>query len=140
MFIPLVRVLGNTITRGANLLSGRGGKGQQGSDRATVVFDLCGAGARCDQMTYVGALFAARGRGTVSFAQALDLVVNAGPLEKMQTVIGGRVGRVFGRVTDALANYRVTGTVQQPRMAVELVGGTVNRAVGSIGKFANAND
>ena len=127
MFIPLVRILGNSIARGTSLLSGRGGKGQ-GTDRASVVFDLCGAAARCGEITYVGAIFAARGRGRVGFDQRLDLTVNAGPLEKMQSLIGGRVGRVFGRVTDALASYRVRGTLAQPKVQMHLAGDSMRRA------------
>ncbi|MEO6436954.1 MAG: hypothetical protein ABIP55_14505 [Tepidisphaeraceae bacterium] len=151
MYIPLVRMLGNSLTKGQSLLSGRGGGKGKGTDRAMVVFDLCGDSARCEQITYVGAVFAARGRGTVTFAQAINLIVNAGPLEKMQSLIGGRVGRIFGRMTDALANYRVTGTVQQPRVHVQLAGGSVNRAgtavksgmgraIDAVGRLANVSD
>jgi hypothetical protein len=148
MFIPLVRILGNSIARGRSLLTGRGAQGR-GTDRATVVFDLCGAEARCEEITYVGAIFAARGRGRVGFDQILDLTVNAGPLEKMQSMMGNRVGRVFGRVTDALASYRVRGTIAEPKVQVRLAGDSVRRAgsavksgvgraVDAVGNFTNA--
>ena len=128
--IPLVQGLGRAITKSTTWLRGGGrggarGKGA-GTDRAHVVFTLVGHEARCSEMTYVGDVFAARGRGVVAFDQELDLIVNGGPLEKMQHLLGKHVGGVFGKLTDALAGYRVTGTVAQPQVGVQLAGGRVN--------------
>ncbi|MEA2736172.1 MAG: hypothetical protein QOE14_2623, partial [Humisphaera sp.] len=125
--IPVVQGLGRAITKSKSWLSGRGGKGK-GSDRAVVLFTLRGRAARCSEMTYIGDVFAARGRGDVGFDQQLDLIVNAGPLEKMQSLLGKHVGGVFGKFTDALAGYHVTGTVREPEVGVQIAGGRVNRA------------
>ena len=142
--IPLVRGLGRAITKSTSWLRGgggsagrRGGKGT-GTDRATVMFELVAQEARCSEITYVGDVFAARGRGAVGFDQQLDLIVNGGPLEKMQHMMGRHVGAMFGRLTDALAGYHVTGTVTEPQVGVQLAGGRVNRAgravTGGIGR------
>jgi hypothetical protein len=130
--IPVVQGLGRAITKSTSWLTrrgaaGGGGKGT-GTDRASVTFALVGHEARCSEMTYVGDVFAARGHGVVEFDQELDLIVNAGPLEKMQHVLGRHVGGMFGKLTDALAGYHVTGTVKDPEVGVQLAGGRVNRA------------
>jgi hypothetical protein len=125
--VPVVGALGRAITKGTSWINGkRGGKGK-GTDRAAVVFELRGAEARCREMTYVGDVFAARGHGIVKLNQELDLIVNAGPLEKMQAMLGKRIGGVFAKVTDAIAGYHVTGTIKQPDVGVELAGGRVNK-------------
>jgi hypothetical protein len=125
--IPVINGLGQTITKSASWLTGRGGGKGTGTDRATVVFALREREARCSEMTYVGDVFAARGRGTVGFNRQLDLIVNAGPLEKMQSLLGRHVGGMFGKLTDAVAGYHVTGTVAKPEIELQLIGGRVNR-------------
>jgi hypothetical protein len=127
--IPVVQGLGRAITKGTSWITRRerGGKGM-GTDRANVLFTLVGHEVHCSEVTYVGDVFAARGRGVVEFDQDLDLIVNAGPLEKMQHVLGKHVGGMFGKLTDALAGYHVTGTVTEPEVGVQLAGGRVNRA------------
>ena len=127
--IPVVQGLGRTLTRGTSWIRGHTppGKGQ-GTDRASVTFALVGHEAHCSEITYVGDVFAARGHGVVEMDQSLDLIVNAGPLEKMQHLMGMRLGGMFGKLTDALAGYHVTGTVTDPDIGVQLAGGRVNRA------------
>jgi hypothetical protein len=128
--IPVVQGLGRAITKSTSWITGHGGapgKGK-GTDRASVTFALVGNQAHCSEMTYVGDVFAARGHGVVELDQSLDLIVNAGPLEKMQNLMGSRIGGIFGKLTDALAGYHVTGTVKDPDIGVQLAGGRVNRA------------
>ena len=127
---PLVQGLGRAITKSTSWLRRGGtktGKGT-GTDRATVMFELVAHEARCSEITYVGDVFAARGHGAVGFNQELDLIVNGGPLEKMQHMMGRHVGGMFARLTDALAGYHVTGTVAEPQVGMQLAGGRVNRA------------
>jgi hypothetical protein len=141
--IPVVQGLGRAITKSTSWLRGRGSSGGKGTgtDRANVMFALVGREAHCSEITYVGDVFAARGHGVVDFDQQLDLIVNAGPLEKMQHLLGRHVGRAFGKLTDALAGYHVTGTVTDPDVNVQLAGGRVNRAgravTGGIGRMRN---
>lgn len=63
---------------------------------------------------------AARAKGKIGFDQQLDLAVNAGPVEKMQSLLGkaGKVGKLLGditKVTDKLVTYRVYWPGQQAR-------------------------
>ena len=136
--IPVVQGLGRAITKSTSWLTRRGGGSAgvgaagagkfKGRDRANLLFTLIDREAHCRDITYVGDVFAARGNGVVTFDQELDLIVNGGPLEKMQHLMGKHVGGVFGRLTDALAGYHVTGTVKEPEVGVQLAGGRVNRA------------
>jgi hypothetical protein len=123
--LPVIGALGRAITKSTSWIKGRGGKGK-GTERAALAFELRGRQAQCHDMIYVGDVFAARGHGVVAFDKKLDLIVNAGPLEKMQWLLGGKVGGVFAKVTDAIAGYHVTGTIGQPDVGVQLAGGRVN--------------
>jgi hypothetical protein len=64
----------------------------------------------------------ARGRGTVGLVdQALDLRMNAGPLEGMQATLG-KIGDLTALVTDRLAKYIVRGTISEPDVTVAPLG------------------
>lgn len=63
-------------------------------------------------------LIAARVTGTIGFDQRLDLRANAGPLEKLQSAMG-KIGELFGKLTDKLVGYRIRGTVSAPEVSVE---------------------
>lgn len=54
-----------------------------------------------------------RGKGRIGLNGELDLVVNAGPLERLQETLGA-IGDAWGRFTDSLMGYSVTGTVKEP--------------------------
>jgi hypothetical protein len=57
--------------------------------------------------------------------QSLDLFMNGGPLEKMQWAMSkDSSGGSFGRFTDSLATYRVTGTLEEPQIGVAVAGNT----------------
>ena len=64
----------------------------------------------------------ARGGGTIGIAdRALNLRMNAGPLEGIQATTG-RLGDIFGMLTDRLATYIVQGTLSDPRVRVAPLG------------------
>jgi hypothetical protein len=64
----------------------------------------------------------ARGRGTVGLVdQALDLRMNAGPLEGMQAGLG-KIGDLTAIITDRLAKYVVRGTISEPNVTVAPLG------------------
>ncbi len=51
----------------------------------------------------------------------LDLKMNAGPLEKLQSMLG-KVGDIFGKITDGLVTYRIRGTLGDPKVNVQPLG------------------
>jgi uncharacterized protein involved in outer membrane biogenesis len=81
-------------------------------------FELGPGAARVTRSEVHTAVASARGTGTVGYDGALDLRVNAGPLEKAQSALG-KVGELFGRLTDRLMAYRIRGTVDEPEVSIE---------------------
>ena len=63
----------------------------------------------------------ARGNGWIGFDGRLDLEMNAGPLEGLQAT-AGTIGTLTGLITDRLATYVVTGSVQEPRVVLAPLG------------------
>ena len=67
-----------------------------------------------------GALLA-RGKGLITYQMDLDLNINAGPMEKLQSLLG-KVGKVIGEITDQLVTYHVTGKINAPKVKVKPLG------------------
>lgn len=62
-----------------------------------------------------------RGKGSVGLDGTLDLRLNGGPLEGLQATTG-TVGELTGWITDRLAKYVVTGSVEDPQISVAPLG------------------
>jgi hypothetical protein len=139
--LPLLKAIQSAL----NLV----GAGDDGSanDRLNFAADLSGDGASVTEFTLVSKLVAARGSGKLGLDRSLDLTINAGPIEKMQDILGSRVGGAIARVTDKLVSYRVTGKLGQPQVDVVVAGGSVNKVgdtldrIGeNIGNLVNPKD
>ncbi len=85
---------------------------------ADAEFGLTSAGVRVTKSQVTTDYLGARATGLVGFDGSLDLSVNAGPLERLQSALG-KVGQVLGAITDNLIGYRVRGTLTQPIVSVE---------------------
>ncbi|MCW5776861.1 MAG: hypothetical protein KIS87_10515 [Phycisphaeraceae bacterium] len=111
------------ITQVADALNiARGARDSRESNhRASASFDLTPTGVNVTASEIVTNFMASRGTGTVGYDGSLDLVVNAGPLERVQSLLG-RVGEAIGSVTDRLMKYLVRGTVEEPRVTVAPLG------------------
>lgn len=109
------------------------------TESADALFYFGDDKVRLTDFRYVGDLAAARGTGTISLDQQLDLVVNGGPVEKVQSLLGKDLGGALGRVTDELYSFKVTGPLDQPSIKPQ-PGGTIAKfgegAVDTIGKGA----
>lgn len=101
-------------------LVGVGGTSNRASakDRANFKFDFQPGGIRITEGKLVSEYVAARIRGTIDFAGQLDLDVNAGPLEKVQSMLG-IAGELFGKLTDKLITYRVRGPITHPEVSIK---------------------
>ena len=95
--------------------------GGQPTDRADVSLTLQPGVVSLSSIDLVSSTVAARGAGTIGLDGALDLRLNAGPLEKVQSSLGA-IGDVFGAITDALVKYHVTGTVNDAAVKVRPFG------------------
>lgn len=116
-FLPVVGSLLAAV-RSAMKVAGIGPSIQH--DSAHAVFNFQGDKISFTQLDMDTAWAALRGRGDIGFDQRLDLRFNGGPVERAESVLGG-IGRVLGSVTDQLAVYLVTGTVDHPRVDVKIV-------------------
>ena len=69
----------------------------------------------------VGGPNLARGEGELYFDSRIDFRFNAGPMERLQGVLGP-LGAALGDVTYKLVKYQVTGTLDEPTAAVKPLG------------------
>lgn len=116
VMLPGLTLLSDVINRGS-----RASGDTSSNHRATALFSLEAGGARIRESEVVTNTVAARGTGFVGFDRTLDLRVNAGPLEKLQSMLGP-IGNLLGRVTDRLVTYTVRGTFDDPRVRVAPLG------------------
>lgn len=95
----------------------------QYNDTADINFTLDGEGIRIDKdgLDIETQLASMRGDGTIYYDQRLDLLVNGGPVEKLQDQLGG-IGDILGQVTDGLVKYNVTGTTSEPEVKIRPLG------------------
>lgn len=88
---------------------------------ADAEFVLGPAGVEITSSEVTTEFLVARGTGTIGFDGSLDLTINGGPMEKLQSMLGG-LGDVIGSVTDRLVKYRIRGTVDAPEVSVAPLG------------------
>jgi len=91
------------------------------SDRFDAKFTITDKAIRVDQSKLETNAINARGTGLVYYNQRLDLSINAGPLEKLENLLG-RVGGSIGRLFEKALEYRVTGTISDPEITVRPLG------------------
>lgn len=114
--LPLVSTIGRALAKAPlprNLA--------KATDRASFDFGIHEDRLNATRFELVSTLIAMRGTGSVYYDGGLDLLVNAGMLEMVQSRTSV-VGELFGRLTDKLVKYRVTGTVGRPRIGVKPLG------------------
>lgn len=123
--IPVISKIYQGVLRSASRVLGR--KGGDVSQSLRLVFSLEEDRIQFSEITYVGSVLAARGRGELNFNRELDLRLNGGPVERLQELMGGNLGAFWGRLTDSVATYRVTGRLSEPRVRLELAPGLFGR-------------
>lgn len=90
-------------------------------DKMDVSFKLTSDGVRTEGGTLETMVAAARFNGLIGYDQRLNLEANAGPLEKVQGMLG-EVGNIIGKVTDQLVKYKIEGTTSAPKVSVKPLG------------------
>ena len=90
-------------------------------DWITAKFTLGDERLTLTKLSALSGPIGARGTGTIAFDRTLDLELNAGPLEGLQST-AGVIGELTGLITDRLAKYVVTGTIGDPRVRVAPLG------------------
>lgn len=87
------------------------------SDKADATFKFTAPGIRIERIDIVTGLLAARGEGIIRYDATLDMRVNAGPVERLQSLLG-KAGDLLSRVTDRLVAYQVEGPMGNPSVRV----------------------
>ncbi|HKQ48849.1 MAG TPA: DUF3971 domain-containing protein [Phycisphaerae bacterium] len=87
------------------------------ADKADATFKFTPPGVRIERLDIVTGLLAARGDGLVRYDGTLDLRVSAGPLEKLQSLLG-KAGDLLSLVTDKLVTYKVEGRLGNPTVRI----------------------
>lgn len=105
------------IMKVSSALTGESGM----SDTLTSKFDLTPAGVHLKTFDLRSQVVAARGKGFIGFDTSIDAELNAGPMEKMQSMLGP-IGKAMGAVTDLLVKYRVTGKIGNVKISVSPLG------------------
>lgn len=92
------------------------------NDRADVEFELRGDHVAFTSIQGSGSGYAYRGEGVIKSDTSLDLRFNGGPMELIQDQLGP-VGDMIGAVTDSFTKYTVKGTLAEPIVGVDMLGG-----------------
>ncbi|HEV7298387.1 MAG TPA: hypothetical protein VGN72_03415 [Tepidisphaeraceae bacterium] len=102
------------------------------NERVRLEFTMGRDKLRLTQIHYASNVAVARGKGTVSLERDVHLSLNGGPMEKLQSMMGG-FGAAIGKATDAMSGWRVTGKLEDPKVTMELGGTTVDVAARKTG-------
>lgn len=112
VMLPILTQLADVMN-----LAGQFGQRAGNNHTADATFEFTPEGIRVSQAELVTNTIAARARGLIKYDGELDMTVNAGPMERLQGLLGG-VGDVLGGLTDRLMAYTVRGSVAEPRIGV----------------------
>jgi hypothetical protein len=130
--IPFIHDLSERIAQAAKIVKApiaTGGKPPAPKERIHATFACRADTIVLSDFNYIGDVVAARGKGTIGLDQRLDLTVNGGPIEKIQSMLGKEVGGAIAMVTDRVMAYHVGGTINEPQVEVLIGGGTVQQTV-----------
>jgi hypothetical protein len=94
---------------------------ESANDTGSSDWHLFGDHINFRKLEVVSSTIAARGEGEIMFDSTINFRVNAGPLEKAQTALG-KVGELFGKVTDKIVQYEITGKLGDPVVTVRTLG------------------
>jgi hypothetical protein len=114
--IPVLSDLLNVVTKtmkAVHISSGRP------SDTADMAFTFEGDRVNFNKVFVVTRLAALHGHGDICFDTRLDMLFNAGAVEKIESMLG-RVGAFLGRMTDEVSAYTLTGTLGEPKVGVKV--------------------
>jgi len=114
--IPLV----SALAKAADVFSKLLGAGDF-SDSLDVGFSLTGDGVDVKSLELKTPAIVAVGSGMIFYDGQMDLVVNGGPLKRVQKILGP-IGDVIGAVTDRMVKYRLRGPLNDPKVSVHPLG------------------
>ena len=142
--VPVLEQLSRAIKTTTSLLTFK--RKSEPTEKLDMKFDFMGDQIKIGEFTYAGEIVAARGNGAIALDQRLDLTVNGGPISKLTSLLGTTIGEIVTTVTPELVTYKVTGTIDEPKVAVvlgpgktqEVVTGVGEKTVGEVGKVGKS--
>jgi hypothetical protein len=114
--LPVLSTLINVVSKtmkATGMSSGRTG------DTADMAFTFEGDRVNFNKVLVVTRVAALHGHGDVFFDTHLDMLFNAGALEKIESMLG-KFGAFLGRMSDEISAYTVTGTLAEPKVGVKV--------------------
>jgi len=94
-------------------------KERMGHDELSLVFALDGDHARIEKLRMNSRWFGLRGHGGVAFDSQIDMAVTGGPLQRIENELGA-LGDVLGEISETILRARVTGTLDEPKVGIEV--------------------
>jgi len=114
--IPVLSDLLNVVTKTMKAVGVSSGRP---NDTADVAFTFQGDRVNFSKVFVVTRVAALHGHGDIHFDTRMDMLFNAGPLEKVESLFG-KIGELLGKVTDELSAYTVSGTLADPKVGVKV--------------------
>ena len=114
--IPVLSDLLNVVTntmKAVHISSGRP------SDTADVAFTFAGNRVNFNKVFVVTRVAALHGHGDIYFNTHMDMLFNAGAVEKIESMLG-KIGAFLGRMSDEVSAYTVTGTLGDPKVGIKV--------------------
>jgi hypothetical protein len=110
------------ISHVAQLVSGKQlGLELEMRDSGRAELEITGTHVNITDAGVQSPLLEMRGQGQIHYDGRLDLQVNAGLFERLQSRFGA-IGKIVGEVTDRTMVYRVEGTLAAPKVSVSPLG------------------
>jgi len=115
--LPVLSSIDEALDRAAEALMKRE---RTGHDVLSLEFSFDGDRARIGKLRMNSRWYGLRGHGDAYFDARLDLAVDGGPVQRVENELGA-VGDVLGEITETLVRARVTGTLKEPRIGIEVL-------------------
>ena len=131
--VPVLEQLTRAIVKTTSILERRK---SQPTEKVDATFGFMGDQIKIGELTYAGELVAARGNGEIALDQRLNLLVNGGTIAKLTSLLGTTLGGIINDVKPDLVTYKITGTIDEPKIGIILGGGVVQDVVTDAGGAA----
>jgi hypothetical protein len=84
-----------------------------------MAFTFEGNRVNFNKVFVVTRVAALHGHGDIYFDTHMDMLFNAGAVEKIESMLG-KIGAFLGRMSDEVSAYTVTGTLGDPKVGIKV--------------------
>ncbi|MCX5677041.1 MAG: hypothetical protein NTX87_18790 [Planctomycetota bacterium] len=114
--VPVLSALISVATRAMNAAGMGSGPPR---DTADMAFTFEGNRMNFNKVLVMTRMAALHGHGDIYFDTRLDMIFNAGAVEKIESMLG-RFGAFLGSMSDEVSAYTLTGTLAEPDVGVKM--------------------